>query len=226
MRQIRDVFLPQVAPSVLACNRHNAILEAAETKDYGVKILHFDMMDGKFVPQKTSFHPGFVMSHHFDGFIKDVHLMVINPINRVDAYLEAGADVITFHLEAYKTKKAVMRTIEKIKAGGALAGLSIKPDTPVSALLPFMGMVDLILLMSVEPGMGGQKFMPESVQRAKDIRSLIRKEGRDIILEIDGGINAVTSKLVSSYVDIFVSGSYLFGHSDFKSRMLALIENQ
>jgi len=224
MKKIHDVLLPQVAPSVLACDRKKALIQASETKELGVKILHFDVMDGKFVSKKTSFHPGFVMSHYLDGFIKDVHLMVKNPLKRVPAFLEAGANIITFHLEAYKYPSKIKETIELIKQGGALAGLSIKPDTPVEALIPYLGMVDLVLLMSVEPGMGGQEFMPEAVNRAKAIKSLINKGKHDVILEIDGGINATTAKLVRSYIDIFVSGTYLFGHSDFESRMQAILK--
>lgn len=224
MKKLRNINLPQVAPSVLACDRRNAMKEASSTKELGVKILHFDMMDGKFVPKKTSFHPGFVMSHYLDGFIKDVHLMVNNPSKRIEGYLDAGADIITFHLEAYEEDWEIIETIMKIKEGGALAGLSIKPNTPVEKLIPFLKFVDLVLLMSVEPGMGGQSFMPEAVKRAKKIRSLIEKTQRDIILEIDGGINAETAKLVRPYVDIFVSGTYLFGHDDFEERMKALLK--
>lgn len=206
--------LPMVSPSILACERSNAINQASASKKYGVKMLHFDVMDGHFVAKKTSFYPRFVRSFKFNDFVKDVHLMVNHPLNKVPGYLEAGANIITFHLEAYKDEKEVLKTIKAIQRGGAKAGLSLKPGTPIDALKPYIDVIDLILLMSVEPGLGGQQFMPEAVTRAKGIRKMIEESHRDILLEIDGGINARTSPLVRPYVDIFVTGTHLFCHED------------
>ncbi len=227
MKNLHDYIYPAACPSLLAANKNEIKEEILFAEKCGSRFIHIDVMDGKFVPA-TSFGLQFVKDYsHIHSMVNDVHLMIEEPWKYVREFAEAGADIVTFHYEACPNDDKIEETIKNIVDGGANVGISIKPNTPVSVLKPFLTKVNLILLMSVEPGKGGQKFMPESLERLKEIRALfeqITPEKRPI-LEIDGGINENSAKPAHlNGAEILVAGSYLFGHEDFAAR-LQYLEN-
>lgn len=225
MKNIKELKTPIIAPSLLAANRADLVSETLKAQSFGAKFIHIDVMDGKFVPN-TSFtleEIKTITDKH--GMINDVHLMIEEPLKHFEEYAKAGADLLTFHYEAV-APEGVHTCIEKIHSLSLLAGLSIKPNTDVEALKPYIEELDLILLMSVEPGKGGQKFIPASLERLEKIKEMIKcipQEKRPLI-EIDGGINGETG--ISSLhhgADVLVAGSYLYGHEDMKERLEKLL---
>ncbi len=221
---LKELQKPIISPSLLAANRACLKEETLKAENCGAKFIHIDVMDGKFVPN-VSFSleeiSSFSKAH---SMLNDVHLMIENPYKYIKDYAKAGADLITFHLEASKTYEETIKTIDEIHSFGLYAGLSIKPLTPIDDLLPYMDKVDLILLMSVEPGKGGQKFIPESLERARKIEEILSPLKERPLLEIDGGINDVTGKeSLEAGVDVLVAGSYLFGHEDMDERLKKLL---
>ena len=173
--------------------------------------IHFDVMDGHFVPNLT-FGPDILKAYcRSSNLFKDVHLMVTDPVFFSKVFLDAGADSITFHYEAMQDTQQIIALAQSIHARGKKAGLSIKPKTDVSALIPFIPYFDIFLLMSVEPGFGGQSFIPETTDKIRELKQLLVKANSDAQIEIDGGINAETGKLCKEAgADILVAGSYVF----------------
>jgi len=174
----------------------------------GVEMLHIDVMDGHFVPN-ISFGAGvYGMIRKDFSRIFDVHLMISEPLRYIDDFAKAGADIITFHVEC---DSDIQATIDKIKAAGKKVGLVLKPKTPASALTPYLEQLDMVLVMTVEPGFGGQSFMHDMMPKVKEIREMITATGKDIDLEVDGGVNAETAKIcVANGANVLVAGSYLF----------------
>lgn len=169
--------------------------------------IHFDVMDGRFVKNKTFNHKLVKSINAYNNLFSDVHLMVNNPSRLVKRYAKAGADLLTFHYESVKEKN-ISKLIKKIKDNGMKVGISIKPDTDVQVLLPYLVDIDCILIMSVEPGKGGQSFIPSSVDKIKYLNSL--KQKYHYLIAVDGGINNETSKLVKDAgSDVIIVGSYL-----------------
>lgn len=222
-----DLLFPAVAPSLLAAHEGRLFEEISFAISEGMKILHFDVMDGKFVP-KTSFGMDLFSKIRmaFPSLIIDTHLMVIDPLRLAPIFGRLQSDIVTFHLEAYQEKKEILQTIIDTRESGAKVGLSIKPKTPIEALFPYFPYIDLALLMSVEPGKGGQAFIESSYERMKALKEHKEKGGfHDVILEIDGGINDITGPRALSFgADLLVAGSYLFGHDDFAERMKKILE--
>lgn len=202
-----------VSPSILALGPdENKIVEGInEISKNGAGWVHVDIMDGVFVTNKT-FGPEVlkdISSKH--TLINDVHIMVINPKDVAKKYCDAGADILTFHLEACENSDDVIETIQIIKNEGVKVGISIKPETPIEAVLPFVKFVDLVLIMSVEPGKGRQTFMPASLARIKKLREYIDTNNFDVLIEVDGGINEKTAKSCKENgVDVLVAGSFVF----------------
>jgi len=199
----------KIAPSILSADFADLGVEIQAVEKAGADIIHVDVMDGHFVPNLTI---GPVVINSIRKTTKlpfDVHLMIETPEKYIEAYAKAGADIITFHHEAVKDSSAV---IKQIKALGKKAGISIKPNTSEQVLKDIVAELDLILVMSVEPGFGGQKFMPNSIEKLQKLRKMIDATGRDIMLEVDGGINRETIKFVlDAGADTIVAGSAVFG---------------
>ena len=190
-----------ISPSILTLDFSNIQTQCAKLQRDGADWIHLDVMDGIFVPNSTFDWQLVSKVKQAVNIPLDVHLMVVDPINVVDNYAKAGADIITFHLEAAKD---VIATINAIKKSSCKVGISIKPGTPVAEIEPYLPLIDMVLVMSVEPGFGGQKFMPSAVERIAQIRAL----NPDILIQVDGGINTQTAPLVKNAgANVLVAGS-------------------
>ena len=197
-----------LAPSILAADFKNLGQEMKKTEENGARYLHFDVMDGMFVPSISFGMP--VLASIKDGTSQtmDVHLMVQEPIRYVEAFQKAGADILTVHLEACEDVKA---TIDKIRECGMKVGLSICPETEAEALKPYLKEVDMILVMSVHPGFGGQKFIPESLEKIRKVREMIEEQGLSVDVEVDGGIYLTNVReVLEAGVNVVVAGSAVF----------------
>ena len=200
-----------IAPSVLSLDYSRMKEQVDELNASKAEWIHFDVMDGHFVPSLT-FGPEILKGFcGMSSLIKDVHLMARDPFYFTDVFARAGADIITFHLEAVEDPEDVKKLASHIRELGLKAGISIKPKTAAEALRPFLHDFDLFLVMSVEPGFGGQKFMPEAADKISAIRKMLEEEGLQALIEVDGGINAETGKICADAgADALVAGSYVF----------------
>ena len=208
----------KISPSILSCDFAN-MKEDIKTIVNEVEYLHIDVMDGVFVNNISIGIPVVkALRPHFD-IVFDTHLMIVKPEKYIKQFAEAGSDIITFHYEATEN---VMEVIDMIRSYGVKAGISIKPKTDVEVLKPFLNKLDLILVMSVEPGFGGQAFDDSSLTKIKWLKQ--QKEfGYKYEIEVDGGINATTGALCkNSGVDVLVSGSYIFNAKDRSSAIKSL----
>lgn len=200
-----------VAPSILSMDFTQTLKQLQEVESSKAKWLHVDIMDGHFVPN-LSFGPDITkqIRKHSKLFM-DVHIMVEDADHYSDVFVEAGANLLTFHLEACKDAESVHRIISRIHHQGCKVGLSIRPQTPVEAVFPYLNVIDLVLIMSVNPGYGGQSFMEESVDRIQRLRKEIDAHQHSVLIEVDGGINAETGlKVAQAGADVLVAGSYVF----------------
>jgi len=197
-----------VSPSVLACDfaRLGAQLEEAEQAE--ADMIHLDIMDGHFVPNITLGPPIVASMRKYTGLPFDVHLMLVHPDRYVEPFAKAGADHITFHIESECDPAAVIR---QIHAQGCSAGITLKPGTPASALEPVLADVDMVLVMSVEPGFGGQKFQPEMLRKTSEIYAMLRKIGSHAHIEIDGGITHDNVRdAAAAGANVIVAGTAVF----------------
>ena len=214
-----------IAPSILSADFKKLGEEIALVESLGAEYLHFDVMDGHFVPNISFGVPVLASISKCHQMINDVHIMISEPKKYIEKFAEAGADIITFQYEACEDQDEVQDVIDLIHSFGVKAGMSIKPATPVELVQPFLGDLELVLVMSVEPGFGGQSFIPESLDKISYLRKMIDLNGYLCLVEVDGGINEKTAKLCrEAGVDILVAGSYLFGKADIEERMELLRE--
>jgi len=215
-----------IAPSILSANFYNLEKDIAMLNASDAQWIHFDVMDGHFVPN-LSFGPMIleVFKKHSSKFL-DVHIMVNNPKFFTDLFVKAGADQIVFHYEACQDDQEVTELIEYIQSLNVKVGISIKPKTPVSVIEKFLKDLDLVLIMSVEPGFGGQSFMADMLDKTRYLKDLKENNDYKYIIQIDGGINDVTGKqAVEAGCECLVAGSYLFKQEDFNQAVLGLKNN-
>lgn len=205
----------EISPSVLGANLMCLGEEIRRVEELGIGWLHLDHMDGHFVPN-ISFGPDFVsaMRKQTKLFL-DVHLMLSEPMKYIETYVKAGADLITVHVEADDDAETMLRAIA---AQGIKAGISIKPGTPVQAIEPLLPLCDLVLVMTVEPGFGGQSLREDCVAKIPELKAMIEKSGRDILIEVDGGVKRENAeKVVRAGADVLVMGTGLFRADDPKA---------
>lgn len=197
-----------LAPSLLAADFSILGEQIRETENLGAEYLHIDVMDGVFVPSISFGMPLIKSIREVSSQFFDVHLMIVDPIRYIKDFAECGADGITFHLEAAEDVDAV---IDRIHEFGLKAGLSIKPGTPVEAVYPYLNKVEMILIMSVEPGFGGQAFMPEAYDRIRQLRKYIDENEMPVKIEVDGGVGKKNVRdIIEAGTDICVAGSAVF----------------
>jgi ribulose-phosphate 3-epimerase len=200
--------MPKVAPSILAADfaKLKEEIDSIQNADY----LHFDVMDGMFVENISFGLPVLESVRKVTDMILDVHLMIKSPTRYTARFAKAGADIINFHVEA-ETEQNIKKAIAEIHSLRKKAGLTIKPNTPVNALLPYIDSLDLILVMTVEPGYGGQKFKSEMLEKVTELRKIIDERKLSCEIEVDGGINIETAKqCVNAGADVLVAGVDIF----------------
>lgn len=209
---LRDAS-PTILPSLLKCDFGNLAREIRALEKAGARALHLDVMDGHFVPNLTYGMPIVAALREITDLPLDVHLMISDPMKYAKSFVEAGADNLTVHVEAIDDPRAALN---EIRSHGAGAGLTLNPDTPLEAILPALDECDLVLVMSVDAGFGGQSFKPVALEKLRELRS----RRPDLLLEVDGGVNAETiADCRVAGADLFVVGSAIFGSDDYAAAM-------
>ena len=197
-----------LSPSILAADFKVLGQEMKKTEENGAAYIHFDVMDGMFVPSISFGMPVLASIHDATEQFMDAHLMVQEPIRYVEAFQKAGADYVTVHLEACEDVKT---TLDKIHACGMKAGLAVNPETDVKELVPYMEDVEMILIMSVQPGFGGQKFIPESLDKIREVRAMLNEKNLETDIQVDGGIYVENVReVLDAGANVIVAGSAVF----------------
>lgn len=199
---------PILAPSILSADFKVLGGQIKTTEKMGAEYLHFDVMDGIFVPSISFGMPVLASIQGVADQVMDVHLMITEPVRYVEAFQKAGADILTVHYEACED---LQETLDKIHNCGIKAGISIKPNTPVEVLAPYLEQAEMFLIMSVEPGFGGQAFIPESLDKIRELRGLLDAKGLDADIQVDGGIyHTNVREVLDAGANIIVAGSAVF----------------
>ena len=217
--------LIKISPSILSADFSKLGEEIRALEKAGADYIHIDVMDGHFVPNITIGPEVIKRLRPITKLVFDVHLMIEPVDNFIKAFAEAGSDIITFHPEATKN---LSETIKLVKSFGKKVGVSLKPESPISLITPHIDQIDLILIMSVNPGFGGQKFMPEVLNKMKTLKNIVNEKKLNIDIEIDGGINFINSKEAKDNgANILVSGSTVFkeNNGDLKKNIELLRSN-
>lgn len=214
----------KVSPSILSADFVNLERDIRALSPAGADYVHVDVMDGLFVPNITIGIPVVAAIRKITELPLDVHLMIDRPIRYVDDFCKAGSDILTIHVEA-DTEENTLAALRRIRENGVRAAISVKPKTPAEAVLPFLPYCDLILVMTVEPGFGGQSFMEDMMPKLQKIRSFIDAQKPDCELEVDGGINETTARICREHgANVLVAGSAYFKHPDKKEFVRKLKE--
>ena len=203
-----------ISPSILSADYMHFHEDMDATKAAGAKWLHVDIMDGHFVPNLSFGYSWVKAMRKITDLVLDVHLMIDTPIKYAEEFCKAGADYLTVHVEA-DTEENILKTIELTRSLGVKPGVVVKPKTPAEAVLPFIDKVDMILVMTVEPGFGGQKFMADMMPKLKQLRQMIQEKNPGCHLEVDGGVDLVTAETCKENgADVLVAGSAFYGAAD------------
>lgn len=218
----------KISASILSVEKENATQKFYNLEVANIDYFHIDVMDGKFVKNNTSeLMKDYALTlKHISNTPLDVHLMVEDLNYYIGEYLDLKPDYITFHYEVNKNKEQILNTIKYIQSNGARAGISIKPNTDIEEILEYLQHLSLVLIMSVEPGEGGQEFMPIAIDKIKALREYIDKNNLEVQIEVDGGINNNTAKLIKEAgADIAVVGSYLVKSENYAETVKKLVDN-
>lgn len=204
-----------ISPSILASDFSNLSKAFDDMKNAKAEMAHIDVMDGVFVPNISIGVPVVKSMRPKSDLIFDVHLMIIDPLKYIKPFADAGADMITFHIES---ESDVKETITAIKNAGKKAGIALKPKTPATAVFPYLNDIDMVLVMTVEPGFGGQKFMADMMPKLREIKEECEKRNLDMLLQVDGGIDDKTAPVVrENGANVLVAGTYFFKAEDKKA---------
>ena len=206
-----------IAPSILSADYMNFKRDMDATKEAGAKWFHVDIMDGHFVPNLSFGYSWVKAMRPLTDLVLDVHLMIDTPIKYAEAFCKAGADYLTVHVES-DTEENIHKTIDLIRSLGVKPGVVVKPKTPASAVKPFLDKIDMVLVMTVEPGFGGQKFMADMMPKVKELRAMIDEVNPSCYLEVDGGVDPVTCAVCKENgANVLVAGSAFYGAADRKA---------
>lgn len=212
--------MTKISPSILACDFTKIGEEVSDIQKSGADMVHLDVMDGMFVSNISFGLPVIEALRKKSDMCFDVHLMIEKPERYAKRFIDAGADILTFHYEACEDPESLL---DAIREEGALAAISVKPATPVESIYPYLEKCDMVLVMTVEPGYGGQPLIPETLEKVRTLKAEIERRGLATYIQVDGGINAQNSKdAISAGADILVAGSSVFKAEDRKAAIDAL----